>query len=133
MDYQDIWIDCINKLEDLAYDVDDLSDNCIPTLPLSQDNVNGPVVLHVMNDVEFMLFVHYCRLLTRRTFSVEVSLCLLNSLQMIIYHLLSREGFFVVFFLYSYLTYGDDATLNLLLAISFLIDELQVFFLVLVN
>lgn len=51
MDYQDIWIDCINKLEDLAYGVDDLSDNCIPSLPLSQDNVNGPVVLHVMNDV----------------------------------------------------------------------------------
>ena len=51
MEYQDIWFDCINKLSDLGYEVDALSEDLLPTLPLIKDSVNGPVIVKIMKDV----------------------------------------------------------------------------------
>ena len=51
MDYTGIWEDCINKLEDLGFDIDNLSEEIIPTLPLNDDKVVGPIMIAVMRDV----------------------------------------------------------------------------------
>lgn len=51
MDRTGIWEDCINKLEDLSFNIDDLSDVVLPKLPLSKDALCGPLVLSAMNDV----------------------------------------------------------------------------------
>ena len=51
MDYNSIWEDCINKLEDLGFNIDDVSDEILPKLPLSSDSVVGPIVVDAMRDV----------------------------------------------------------------------------------
>ena len=51
MDYNGIWEDCINKLEDLGFDIDNLSDDILPKLPLSTDSIVGPIIIDAMRDV----------------------------------------------------------------------------------
>ena len=51
MDYTGIWEDCMNKLEDLGFDIDNLSEEIIPTFPLNDDKVVGPIMVAVMRDV----------------------------------------------------------------------------------
>ena len=51
MDYHSIWEDCINKLEDLGFDIDNVSDEILPKLPLSEDSIVGPIVVDAMCDV----------------------------------------------------------------------------------
>lgn len=51
MDRTGIWEDCINKLEDLSFNIDDLSDVVLPKLPLSKDALCGSLVLSAMNNV----------------------------------------------------------------------------------
>ena len=51
MEYHDIWEDCINKLADLNYPIDNLSDAEVPVFPLQQEPIVGPIVLQLMNDV----------------------------------------------------------------------------------
>lgn len=58
MDCSAIWEDCINKLEDLDFPIDSLSDSELPTLPLSSDANVGPLVLKAMCDVLFLRPVH---------------------------------------------------------------------------
>lgn len=48
---QEIWVDCIDKLSDLNFDVDAISTDDLPTFPLSQDSLIGPMILRVMNEV----------------------------------------------------------------------------------
>ena len=55
MEYQDLWLDCINKLSDLAYDTSNLSEEKLPTIPLIQDSLNGPIILDVMNKVIYVM------------------------------------------------------------------------------
>ena len=57
MEYQDLWLDCINKLSDLAYDTSDLSEERLPVIPLIQDSLNGPIILDVMNRVNYLIRV----------------------------------------------------------------------------
>ena len=51
MEYHDIWEDCINKLDDLNYPIDNLSDAEVPVFPLQQEPIVGPIVFQLMNDV----------------------------------------------------------------------------------
>lgn len=51
MDYNSIWEDCINKLEDLGFNIDNVSDEILPKLPLSSDSIVGPIVVDAMRDV----------------------------------------------------------------------------------
>lgn len=60
MEYNYIWEDCINKLDDLNYPIDNLSDAVLPIFPLQNDPVVGPLVLQLMNDVT-LLFLFVCR------------------------------------------------------------------------
>lgn len=60
MEYNYIWEDCINKLDDLDYPIDNLSDAVLPVFPLKDDPVVGPLVIQLMTDVE-MLYCFVCR------------------------------------------------------------------------
>ena len=60
MEYNYIWEDCINKLDDLNYPIDNLSDAVLPIFPLQNDPVVGPLILRLMNDVA-LLFLFVCR------------------------------------------------------------------------
>ena len=51
MEYNYIWEDCINKLDDLGYPIDNLSDAVLPVFPLQNDPVVGPLVIQLMADV----------------------------------------------------------------------------------
>ena len=42
---QEIWVDCIDKLSDLGFDVDAISTDALPTFPLSQDSLIEPIIL----------------------------------------------------------------------------------------
>lgn len=59
---QEIWIDCLDKLSDLDYDVDNVSDDTLPTFPLSQDSLVGPIMVKLMNEVIHDMNYFYCRL-----------------------------------------------------------------------
>ena len=48
---QEIWVDCIDKLSDLGFDVDAISIDALPTFPLSQDSLIGPMILRGMDEV----------------------------------------------------------------------------------
>lgn len=51
MDYNGIWEDCIDKMDDLGCNIDELSATVLPKLSLSQDPIVGPLILSIMNDV----------------------------------------------------------------------------------
>ena len=56
MEYNYVWEDCINKLDDLDYPIDNLSDAVLPVFPLQNDPVVGPLVIQLMTDVGMICF-----------------------------------------------------------------------------
>ncbi|KAK8804576.1 hypothetical protein WA588_004786 [Blastocystis sp. NMH] len=105
MDRTGIWEDCINKLEDLSFNIDDLSDVVLPKLPLSKDTLCGPLVLSAMNDIQAI----ENRLQGGKLMAIDYSV----------------DDYLQFAFQRGFLKSGDDEQLNLLLAISFILDELQ--------
>ncbi|CBK21409.2 uncharacterized protein [Blastocystis hominis] len=105
MEYNYIWEDCINKLDDLDYPIDNLSDAVLPVFPLKDDPVVGPLVIQLMTDIQSMEIT----LSEGKAMSIRYGL----------------DDFLVFAFQRGYLFTGKDDTKNWLLAINFLIDELQ--------
>ncbi|KNB43907.1 hypothetical protein JH06_2493 [Blastocystis sp. subtype 4] len=105
MDYQSIWEDCIYKMEDLGCSIDELSATELPKLPLGQDCCVGPIILSVMNDIQSL----ENRLAGDHLMCVEYSL----------------DDYLPFAYQRGFLKYGDDEMLNTLMAIVFLLEELQ--------
>ena len=125
MDYNGIWEDCIDKMDDLGCNIDELSATVLPKLSLSQDPIVGPLILSIMNDVidleqkDAQIQTLENRLEGGHLMYVEYSVD--DYLSFAFQRGLESQECLK----YSFLKYGDDDTLNMLMAIDFLLEELQ--------
>ena len=112
-------------MEDLGCSIDELSATELPKLPLGQDCCVGPIILSVMNDVVDLEGSNEQIHSLENRLAGDHLMCVEYSLDDYLPFAYQRGFESQDLLRHRFLKYGDDEMLNTLMAIVFLLEELQ--------